>query len=61
MQNEKPDYKTFRKIIKPKNDAIKYEKLWIAQYIRENLSNETAEKLSITILRNWYKKIFNNH
>lgn len=58
MQNKNPNYKAFRKIIKPVKGAINCEKHYIAQYIRENLTDEISEKLSITIMRNWYKKLF---
>ena len=58
MDNNKPSYKVFRKKVKSGKEAFNCEKYWIAKCLRENMTDEIADKLSITQLRNWYKKLF---
>jgi hypothetical protein len=39
MDDRKPDYKIFRKTVKSGKESINCEKYWIAQCIRENLTD----------------------
>ena len=48
MDNTKLCYKIFYKTIKSRKESTDSKKRWIAQCIRENLTDEIEEKVSIT-------------